>query len=122
MVYMLSVFAVLFVVIFFCRYVIGIFRVNQDSMIPTFNDGDFVLTNNWTALRFRLTGRVPVKVGDIVVAKIYDKHLIKRVASASVRGVFLKGDNYVASIDSRSFGEILYKDIVGVVFLTIRGK
>lgn len=120
MTYLLAIISVLIAAILFRRYVVGVFRVNQDSMLPALKNGDFVLTNNWTPLCLRLNGEVPVKIGNIVIAKINGKHVIKRVASTSVTGVFLKGDNQSVSLDSRIFGEVPYENIVGVVFKVIK--
>lgn len=77
-------------------------------MLPTLKDGDQVLVKSPKDLQ----------IGDVVVSKHpYRKTpIIKRIKEFSTGGkVFLTGDNPDESTDSRVFGEILEKDVLGKV-------
>lgn len=77
-------------------------------MLPELKDGDIVLVKPPENLQ----------VGDIVVAKhpFRKTPIIKRITEFSTCGkLFLRGDNPGESTDSRSFGEIPEKDILGKV-------
>ncbi len=90
-------------------------RVEGDSMLPTLKDGDEVLvkpSRNY-------------QIGDVVVAKHPFKitPIIKRITKFSTGGkVFLVGDNLAESKDSRSFGEVPEKDILGRVECLLNKK
>ena len=84
-----------------------IFRVAGDSMFPALKEGDLVLVNPHAEL----------EIGDIVVARHPFKtsvNLIKRIAEIlpGERYVLLS-DNLDDSTDSRQFGAIPAKDILG---------
>ena len=76
-------------------------------MFPNLYPGQDVLSFNWAYL-----GRKP-KVGDIVVIKMGDKEIVKRVQKVDDRHIFVVGDNQNESMDSRDFGEISINNIVG---------
>lgn len=84
-----------------------IFRVEGDSMFPTLNEGDLVLINP----------HAEYAIGDIVVARHPFKqsvNIIKRIAEILPdERYILLSDNLVESSDSRSFGAIAAKDIIG---------
>lgn len=84
-----------------------IFRVAGDSMTPTLQEGDLVLVNPHAELR----------VDDIVVARHPFKQsviIIKRIAEILPgERYLLLSDNLEESADSRSFGAIPAKDILG---------
>ena len=84
-----------------------IFRIEGDSMSPTLEEGDLVLINPHAEL----------KVGDIVVARHPFKEsvkIIKRIAQILPgERYILLSDNLHESSDSRSFGAIAAKDILG---------
>ncbi|MCD9188740.1 MAG: nickel-type superoxide dismutase maturation protease [Pyrinomonadaceae bacterium] len=86
-----------------------IFRVEGDSMLPILKNGDLVLIN----LNF------DPKIGDIVLADHPFKKsvkILKRVKEITAENrYFLIGDNPNESTDSRSFGTILRKDILGKI-------
>ena len=86
-----------------------IFEVEGDSMSPTLENGDLVLVNFQTEF----------KVGDIILANHpFDKgeKLIKRIWKISPEGkYFLVGNNLAKSTDSRHFGELSAKDILGKI-------
>lgn len=83
------------------------FLVEGDSMLPTLKDGDAVLINS----------KEKINVGDIVLAQHPFKQsvkILKRISEISPEGkYFLVGDNEEESTDSRSFGAIQAKDILG---------
>lgn len=84
------------------------YRVEGDSMLPELKNGDIVLVKKIENLQ----------VGDIVVANhpFRKTFIIKRITEISTGGkLFLKGDNPQESTDSRTFGEIDKKDILGKV-------
>lgn len=80
-------------------------------MLPTLKPGDEVLTFDW----FYLFSNH--KVGDLVVIKTDDIEMIKRIHKTSKQMVYVLGDNKKDSTDSRSFGWLDKKMIVGKVVL-----
>lgn len=84
-----------------------IFLVQGESMLPALKDGDLVLINPYAE----------PQTGDIVLARHPFKksvQIIKRIREISPEGsYFLVGDNAGESTDSRSFGAIRAKDILG---------
>jgi nickel-type superoxide dismutase maturation protease len=94
------------------------FRVEDPSMRPTLEPGDYVLVNRW-AYRFR-----PPSRGDLVVVEdpeMPSRFLVKRVSDRTANGaVHLAGDNEAASRDSRTFGPVAKERIVGKVWLRLR--
>jgi len=86
---------------------ISYFVVKGQSMEPYCGEGDFVIS-------------VPyffscLKAGDIVVLQHpkSDIAIVKRITSASRNGYWVQGDNKQESSDSRSFGWIPRKSILG---------
>jgi nickel-type superoxide dismutase maturation protease len=94
------------------------FRVEDQSMRPTLEAGDYVLVNRWA---YRVRTPSP---GDLVVVEdpeVPSRFLVKRVSDASgPREVRLTGDNEAASRDSRAFGPVAIERIVGKVWLRLR--
>lgn len=86
-------------------------RVTGASMEPSLYDGDIVITRRKTP-----------KVGDVVIAKIDGREVIKRVKSDSPTTLFLLGDNSDASTDSRHYGEVPFTSLLGVVSFTFSKK
>ena len=84
-----------------------IFRVAGDSMHPTLKEGDLVLVSPGAEL----------EIGDIVVARHPFKQsvtIIKRIAQILPgERYILRSDNSDDSADSRQFGAIPAKDILG---------
>jgi nickel-type superoxide dismutase maturation protease len=84
-----------------------LFLIEGDSMLPALKDGDYVLINPSADYR----------AGDIVLAQHPFKQsikIIKRVREITPEGrYFLVGDNAPESTDSRSFGALAAKDILG---------
>lgn len=58
------------------------------------------------------------KVGDVVVARVNGKNFIKRIRLISQEKYYLEGDNKNDSIDSRDFGAVSKKNIVGKVIFS----
>ena len=83
------------------------FLVEGDSMSPTLKDGDAVLINPTANFQ----------IGDIVLAKHPFKQsvkMLKRIGEIDENGNYLLiGDNPAESTDSRSFGAISQKEILG---------
>jgi type IV secretory pathway protease TraF len=55
------------------------------------------------------------KVGDLVIAKIHGKEVLKRVTKSDTKRVYLLGDNSANSTDSRDYGWIPMSSVRGVV-------
>lgn len=81
-------------------------------MNPVFKSGDIVLVNRSSYIFSN------PKIGDSVVLK-KGKYIIKRIAKIKDNNFFVVGDNKKASTDSRQFGWIKKKEIVGKVFFKI---
>ena len=82
-----------------------------ESMQPTLYENDIIVA----------VKKHP-KRGDIVVAIVKGREVIKRVKSVSPTTLFLVGDNPAASTDSRSYGEIPTTSLLGVVKITFKKK
>jgi nickel-type superoxide dismutase maturation protease len=85
------------------------FLVEGDSMSPVLKDGDTVL----------VFPKAKIDVGDIVLADHPYKSsvtVLKRVSNVDANGlVTLLGDNEAESTDSRTFGPVSIKSIIGRV-------
>lgn len=94
------------------------FRVEDDSMRPVLEPGDYVLVNRW-AYKFR-----PPAKGDLVVVRDPEapqRFLVKRISDAPDAGrIHIAGDNANRSRDSRTFGPIALREIVGKVWIRLR--
>lgn len=90
------------------------FRVQGDSMLPTFRDGDVIL----------ISTKSTVEPGDIVLARHPYKQsvkMLKRVSSIDDDGRYsLAGDNAEESTDSRTFGTIAVEQIEGKVVCRVK--
>ena len=85
-------------------------RVVGESMLPGLVPGDLLLVSK----------RRKPHVGDIVVARINGREIVKRVVDVNETQEYtLEGDNKKASTDSRSFGSVRSKDIIGVAVWAI---
>jgi len=87
-------------------------------MSPALRPGDYVIVNRWAYRR-----REPA-VGDLVVLRdpqYEDRFLCKRIAAVPESGLYaVRGDNESVSLDSRSFGPIPRRLIVGKVWLSTK--
>ncbi len=87
------------------------FKVADESMYPTLKSGEYLLVNKFAKKFF---------VGDIVVFKLGEKFLVKRVTKISGDKYFVVGDNQSDSLDSESFGAISKNSVVGKVFTKVK--
>jgi len=79
-------------------------RVEGHSMRPTLAPDDIVLASPL----------IRVRPGAVVIAQVGGREFIKRVENIEPDGIRLLGDNYYHSHDSRSFGLIGKKQVLGV--------
>lgn len=82
--------------------------VDGDSMLPALEPGD----------RLLVVGPWPVRAGHVVAVRDprYPRRLlVKRVRSLGADGVDVRGDNDAASTDSRHFGPVPARLLVGRV-------
>ena len=75
-------------------------------MLPTLKPGQDILVWCWF---------LNLKVGDIVVVNKTGREIVKRITKINDRHILIMGDNQKASTDSRSFGWIKKKEIIGKV-------
>ncbi len=80
-------------------------RVVGDSMLPTLSAGVVILVVKARQL----------KVGDVVVAELNGRPVVKRIACIENNAYFLVGDNTRHSSDSRTKGAVLRGAISGRV-------
>lgn len=92
------------------------FIVSGSSMEPTYSPGDTLFVSRILHKLF------PPKVGDVVVAKDPrdGRLLLKRIKRITQGLVTLKGDNPAKSTDSRHFGHLPRKSIIGKVLFRYR--
>ena len=81
-------------------------------MAPTYKPGAIIIINH---------GR-HFKVGDVVVAFMGGKEVLKRIVDMHDGRVFLEGDNTKKSVDSRHHGWLNDRHIVGRVVWPKRKK
>ena len=92
-------------------------RVDGFSMAPTLLPGDLVLIK---PMKAQATLPAP---GSIVVAQHPDRsstRIIKRLATIQAGNLVLLGDNPQASTDSRQFGAVPRRLLIGVVTSVVR--
>lgn len=92
----------------------SLFVVQGHSMEPTLLQGQTVLASSITFLFSK------PKIGDTIVFKATDKVFIKRISKIDGERYFLLGDNKKDSFDSRKFGWINKRDILGKVIYKIK--
>ncbi len=89
------------------------FRVDDRSMEPALNPGDYVIVHT------RAYRREAPQPGDVVVLRnpeAQGQFLVKRVMSYDPQiGLFVLGDNETHSRDSRQFGTVPLHLVVGKV-------
>lgn len=83
--------------------------VKGRSMEPTLVEGEYLSCNT------SRKARKSINVGDIIVFKKNGYAVIKRVTKIFRNAYFVVGDNKNHSTDSRQYGSISYKDVIGVV-------
>jgi signal peptidase I len=90
-------------------------KVTGDSLAPEYREGDFVLVSK---IPFYL---VPPSPGDVIAFRQPGYGLlIKRIQNISPDGGLNVIGNHLESIDSRVFGTVRRKDILGKVIWHIR--
>jgi hypothetical protein len=81
-------------------------RVAGNSMSPILKSGDIVM--GW---------KRPLRAGDIVIAQLNNAEVVKRVESYKGNKVYLVGDNRQESTDSRHYGPVAWRAILGTVMI-----
>lgn len=89
--------------------ILGKFRIVGHSMSPGIAEGKEVLVSSIPYLLFE------PKVGDVGAFKKGNKVFIKRIKKVKKDKYCLIGDNEKDSLDSRNFGSIDKKNIIGKV-------
>lgn len=89
--------------------ILGKFRVVGHSMSPGIAESKEVLVSSIPYLLFE------PKVGDIVAFKKGKNIFIKRIKKVKEDKYYLIGDNEKDSLDSRKFGSVYRKNIIGKV-------
>jgi len=82
----------------------GLRRVQGTSMAPTLLPGAIVLV-----------GPKPAKLGDVVVAQMQGREVVKRIKRITKDRYYLVGDNSLESTDSRELGPVRPQAVKGVV-------
>lgn len=80
-------------------------RVQGDSMKPTLKNGQIVVSLQSRSFR----------AGQVVVAHVGQREVIKRITKIENGRVFLEGDNTKQSTDSRNYGSVLDTNVSGIV-------
>src|SRR3989344_8804630 len=87
------------------------FRIQDKSMEPYCHEGDFAVVLRMSHL----------KEGSVVVLKSAEgRLLLKRITRKGGSGYWVEGDNKVESRDSRVFGWVSPKDILGRAWIVKR--
>jgi nickel-type superoxide dismutase maturation protease len=91
---------------------VSIYKVKDNSMIPTILDGDYVISIGWYG---------NIRRGDIVVLRhpAGAMRLVKRVERVDADSVYVVGDNRAESEDSRNFGAVKRQSLLGKVVAVI---
>lgn len=91
---------------------LGVMKVRDRSMEPSFKEGDYVFVYQMMK---------SVKNGDVIVLRHPSGrfNIIKRVKSQDRDSVFVIGDNQKLSEDSRKFGKVDKRYIIGKVVLKV---
>lgn len=79
--------------------------VEGESMLPCYRPGQTVIVSN--SRNF--------KVGDVVVAFMRGREVLKRITAMKDGHVYLEGDNPDQSTDSRQYGWLIDRHVVGKV-------
>lgn len=83
------------------------FKIYGHSMGPIIKNGQTIFVSSIPYLFSN------PKIGDIVAFKKDEKVFIKRIARIENQKYFMTGDNKNDSLDSRDFGWIEKKDVIG---------
>lgn len=85
-------------------------RIVGGSMTPSFKKDQLIVATSFQA----------ATVGSVVVAKVNNREIIKRVVKSEEHYVWLEGDNHTESTDSRRYGWIDRSAVRGVVIYPLR--
>jgi nickel-type superoxide dismutase maturation protease len=92
-----------------------IFVIKGNSMLPALKSGDCVIINP----------ELEPEIGDVILFHhpfIQNLKVVKRITEITAEGNYIvRGDNPQESTDSRSYGAILAKDILGVAVCRFDG-
>ncbi len=91
------------------KFPIGIYKVTDESMMPQFKPGGYVIINRWFSW---------LAVGDVVVLRhpAREMLIIKRISKIDGNMITVLGDSTAFSEDSRQFGPVDRSLVVGKVF------
>lgn len=95
------------------------YRVQGHSMEPLFFEGQTVIIN-----KYSYTFQKP-QLRDCVIVQVYSskKIVLKRITKIKNNNIYLEGDNKHDSMDSKEFGWIEKKQIIGkVIFISSKVK
>ena len=79
--------------------------VRGPSMLPTLAPGEWLLVRR----------RAPAEPGRVIVVRRPDRLVVKRAVRRTPEGWWVEGDNAAASDDSRTFGPVPDRDVLGEV-------
>jgi nickel-type superoxide dismutase maturation protease len=88
------------------------FIVSGNSMLPLLSEGKSVVSFNWYYLLSK------PKIGDIVVAQVGKRLVVKKISAIRAKEVFLIGEYRDKSTDSRNFGWVKHTQLIGKVILS----
>lgn len=105
---LLSIIGILSSSVLLKRFIFSVTRVDGNSMLPTLIDGQYVLV-----LRF-----LKPRLEDVIVFKLPNEknHFVKRVNRVEKDSYYVLGDNINNSKDSRHFGNVDKKYVIGTVW------
>lgn len=106
----------------------GLVRVAGPSMVPTLHDGDGLLVRKVSVTRNTAAGEKSrglsgVRPGDVVVAEHPGRRgylVVKRAARREGEGWWLVSDNEFVTSDSREFGAVADRAVLGRAVLRFR--
>ncbi len=80
-------------------------RVSGNSMKPSLKTGDIIMVKR----------RFKINRGNVIIIKLTDREIVKRVADVKKDKVYVLGDNPSESTDSRSLGWLSKNQVVGKI-------
>lgn len=113
-------------------FIVDIIHIKGNSMNPALNDGDIVVLNKtayWfkkpspgDIVAFKKDGKILIKrvYDNIDFLKLYDYNVVETDSTLSAERntegeIFVLGDNPSESVDSRQFGSVKSKEILGKI-------
>ena len=97
----------------FNLFPISRFVISGNSMLPTLRPKTSVISFNWHYIFNK------PKLNDLVVAKVNGRLIIKRIKRIDGRKIWVEGDNKKESTDSRNFGWIDKRQLIGKVIIVM---